>query len=44
MGNSTVGMNGVPVESVIILIIIIIIIIIVVVAVGGIVREHGIQS
>jgi hypothetical protein len=37
MGNSTVGMNGVPVES-------IIIIIIVVVAVGGIVREHGIQS
>ena len=37
MGNSTVGVNGVPVES-------IIIIIIVVVAVGGIVREHGIQS
>jgi hypothetical protein len=37
MGNSTVGMNGVPVES-------IIIVIIVVVAVGGIVREHGIQS
>ena len=41
MGNGTVGMNGVPVESTIIIIIIIIII---VVAVGGIVREHGIQS
>ena len=38
MGNSSVGVNGDPVES------IIIIIIVIVVAVGGIVREHGIQS
>lgn len=35
MGNSTVGMNGVPVES---------IIVVIVVGGGGIVREHGIQS